>query len=91
LAGESSFKYAGNVINTGKGRTQTGNGDYPANVSTVIRTVMSAAAKIQVYRTLTWPVATYGGTYMNTNITRECTENVREKSNTQNIRTSDGK
>jgi hypothetical protein len=61
----SSFKYLGNVINNSKRndnyvkeRIQAGNRAHFANLST-LKSKISRAAKMQVYKTLIRPVATY--------------------------------
>jgi hypothetical protein len=58
-----SFKYLGNVIDNGsrndnciRERIQAGN----INLSTLKSKIISTAIKIQVYKTLMRPVATYG-------------------------------
>jgi hypothetical protein len=67
FAGVSSFKYLGNVINNGsrndncvKERIQTGNKPCLTNLGTLKSKIISRAARIQVYKTLIKPVATYG-------------------------------
>jgi hypothetical protein len=68
--GVSSFKYLGNMINNGnrndncvRERIQAVNRAYFANLSNII----SREAKLQVYKTLIRPVATYGGRNLDLN------------------------
>jgi sorting nexin-29 len=78
--GVSSFRCLGNMINNDnrndncvRERTQTGNRAYFANLGKLI----SRQAKLQVYKTLIRPVATYGGRNMDFNGNRrEHIENV---------------
>jgi hypothetical protein len=58
FTGVSSFKYLGNIIINGSRndncvteRIQAGNRAYLANLSTLIRKIISRATKIQVYET----------------------------------------
>jgi hypothetical protein len=72
--GVSSFRYLGNMINNEnrndncvKERIQPGNRAYFANLSKII----SKAAKLQVYKTLIRPVATYGAETQTLTVTEE--------------------
>jgi hypothetical protein len=63
----TSFAYLGNMINNGnrndncvKERIQAGNRTYFTNLSTLKSKIILRAAKIQVYKILIRPVATYG-------------------------------
>jgi hypothetical protein len=78
FTGVSSFKYLGNMINNGdrndnfvKERIQAGNRAYFANLSTLKSKIISRAAKIQVYKTLIRPVATYGAETWTLTVTEE--------------------
>jgi hypothetical protein len=66
--GMSSFKYLGNATNNGnrndncvKERMHAGNRVYFVNLGTFKSKIISQAVKIQVYKTLIRPVATYTG------------------------------
>jgi len=65
--GVSEFKYLGNILennnrNDGciKERIQTGNKAYYANLQMLKSKVISRGSKLQIYKTLIRPVATYG-------------------------------
>jgi hypothetical protein len=95
FTGVSCFKYLGNMINNGnrndncvKERIQAGNRAYFANLSTLKSKIISRAAKLQVYKTINKTCCYIRGRNMDL---KSNTENVREKNNTHNLRTSDGK
>jgi hypothetical protein len=82
----SSSKCLGNVINNGnrndnciKQRTQAGNRAYFANLSTFKSKIISTAAKIQAYKTLIRPVATYGAETWKLTVVEENTLRMFEK------------
>ena len=63
----SSFQYLGNVIDKErrisecvKDRTQAGNTAYAANYHMLKSKIIKRGVKMQIYRTLIRPVATYG-------------------------------
>jgi hypothetical protein len=91
----SSFKYLGNMINNWnrndncvKERIQVGNRAYFANLSTLKSKIISRAGKIQVYKTVIRPIATYGAETWTLTVTEE---NAMRMSERKIIRTSDGK
>ena len=62
-----SFKYVGNIIDNErkisecvKDRIQAGNRAYAANYYMLKSKIIKRAVKMQIYRTLIKPVATYG-------------------------------
>jgi hypothetical protein len=74
----SGFKYLGNMINNGnrndnnvKESIQAGNRAYFANLTTLENKIILGAAKIQVYKTLIRPVATYGAETWMLTVTEE--------------------
>jgi hypothetical protein len=76
--GVSSIKYLGNMINSGsrndncvKERIQVGDRAYFANLRILKSKIISRAAKLQVYKTLIGPVATYGAETWTLTITEE--------------------
>jgi hypothetical protein len=78
FTGVSSFRYVGNMINNDnrndscvKEKIQAGNRVYFANLSILKSKIISRAAKLQVYKTLIRPVATYGAETWTSTVTEE--------------------
>jgi hypothetical protein len=76
--GVCSFKYLGNMIisdnrndNCAKERIQARNRAYFSNFRILTSKIISRAAKLQVYKTLTRPVGTYGAETWTLTVTEE--------------------